>query len=143
MPADTGYKASLDQAALGAQHYLYLTAVPSGAAGNLVGMRLIDAGALTVAGVYKCGLNLSGLATAAYLHLKATISAGTATSAAVTTYKDGATTYQSFTGTGAMTTTVLQDASLATLKGEQAGVVSITLASSPNVTFTMAEYNGT
>lgn len=141
------------QAALGRQVPLVFTSVPAAAAQSLVGQRLIDAGALTVAGDYYCRVEIGGLS-ALYLHLTATIAAGTATSQATTTYfvANGGLTdatlsaapyqYQALTTTGALTTTTRQSSSLSATRGEQYLIVKITLATSPNVTFTQAEVNG-
>ena len=147
------FNTSMRQAAIGAQRALYLTSVPSGAAQNLVGQRLIDAGALTVAGDYYCKVDIAGLATVR-THLTATIGAGTATSQVTTahfvsggnlsdaTLSAAPYQYQAFTGTGGLVSTTKQTATLAAGLGEQWAIVKITLATSPNVTFTQAEMNG-
>lgn len=137
----TSAEARINGAALGYQHYLRITAIPATAEPSLIGKCLIHAGALTVAGDYYCDFSLSGQSES-YVHLTATIGAGTSTSDVYSTYKDGTTSYQGFTGDGAMTSTTLQTSSLTTLKGEQVGRAKITLATSPNVTFTKAEVNG-
>ena len=137
----TSTEARVNGAALGYQHYLRITAIPATAAGDLIGKRLIDAGALTVAGDYYCDFSLSGLSEA-YVHLTATFATSTTTSDVYSTYKDGTTSYQGFTGDGALTTATLQTSSLTGLRGEQKGRVKITLGATPSCTFTKAEVNG-
>lgn len=137
------------QAACGAQDRIVIAAVPSGAAGDLVGKYLSDAGALTVAGAYECLIPLSGLTTILEVHLTATIAAGTASTALNTLfYVSNAanpsvwTNKTAGTGAGSLSTTVRQTSTISTLRGEQFARLTITLASSPNVTFTQAQYNG-
>lgn len=139
----------LQQAAFGTQNLLVLVGVPAGAPGSLVGTALVDAGALTVAGNYDVLVPLSGIVTKLEVHLKATIGSGTASSALNTTYfLSNAANPSSWvaktagTGAGSLTTTVLQSSSISTIVGEQYAWLRITLASSPNVTFTQGEYNG-
>ena len=139
-----------EQAVLGGQYFLSLAEVPASASRDLIGKRLVDAGALTVVGDYWCVIDLGGLFTGAYVHLKATIAASTASSEVDTVYAQGfvrerpssGTAYQGFAGDGALASTVLQTSSLTTLKGERYGRVKITLGAAPNVTFTQAEING-
>ena len=131
----------MNGAALGYQHYLRITEVPATAEKSLIGRRLIDAGALTVAGDYYCDFSLSGLSEA-YVHLTATFAASTTTSDVYSTYKDGTTSYQGFTGDGALTTATLQTSSVTGLKGEQKGRCKITLGATPSCTFTRGEVNG-
>lgn len=137
------------QAAWNAQAPLVLAVVPSGASQGLVGTYLVDAGALTVAGVYRCLIPLSGLVTELEVHLTATIAASTASSDLDTLYwvrtPGDPTTWSkktAGTGDGALTTTVLQTSAITDLAGEQYAVMDITLGATPNVTFTRAEYNG-
>ncbi len=137
------------QSAFFAQDRLVITAVPAGASSGLIGKTLVEAGALTVAGAYECLVPITGLRTELQVHLTATIAAGTASSALNTLFHvTNATTPSTWinktagTGAGSLTTTTRQSSSIATLRGEQLARVTITLASSPNVTFTMAEYNG-
>lgn len=139
----------LQQAAFGTQNLLVLVAVPATAPGSLVGKALVDAGALTVAGTYDCLIPLSGIVNKIECHLTATIAAGTASSALNTTYFISNAAVPSMwtaktagTGAGSLTTASLQTSSISTLAGEQYAWLRITLASSPNVTFTVAEYNG-
>lgn len=148
-PLVPGREAKLDQSAFGGQGPLIIHSVPSGASGALVGALLTDAGALTVAGAYTCLIPIAGCVDTVEVHLKATISAGTASSATDTLYwvqnPSDASTWTvktSATGDGSLTTTVLQSATITGLKGEQYAQCVITLASSPNVTFTQAEWNG-
>jgi hypothetical protein len=138
-----------DQSAWGAQDQLVLTAVPAAASPALVGKTLVGAGALTVAGVYECLVPLTALKTALEIHLTATIAAGTASSAAHSLYYvTNAALPSSWvnkvaaTGTGSLTSTTRQSSTISTLRGEQYARVAITLATSPSVTFTQAEYNG-
>lgn len=137
------------QAAFGTQDRIVITAVPSTAAGGLVGKTLVEAGALTVAGTYECLVPLTGLTSLLEVHLTATITAGTVTSSLNTLYYVSNATSPSTwtnktagTGTGSLSTTVRQTSTLSTLRGEQFARLTLTLASSPNVTFTQGEFNG-
>lgn len=144
----------LNQASFGAQRALEITSAPTGAEG-VVGKKLINAGALTVNGDYYCRFELAGLAEV-IAHLTATFASGTVTSEIVSCYLiptanvSDATAhanpyrYQSFSGHGALTSATRQTATLAATKGEQVGILKLTLASMPvgGATFTQAEYNG-
>lgn len=148
-PTVPGRDAKFAQAAFGAQGPLIIATVPSGAAAGLIGTLLVDAGALTVAGVYNCLVPLAGCVSTCEVHLTATIAAGTASSAVDTLYwvrdpqnSTNWATKTSATGDGSLTTTELQTSTISTLAGEQYALVAITLATSPNVTFTRAEFNG-
>jgi YD repeat-containing protein len=139
----------LAQAACGVQNLLVLASVPTGADQSLRGRALSQVGALTAPGNYDVLVPLAGIASTMQVHLTATIASGTASTSCSTTYlltqvtdPSGWTTKTAFTGTGSLTTTVRQTASLSTLAGEQYAWLRITLASSPNVIFTQAEYNG-
>jgi hypothetical protein len=138
-----------NQAAWGAQDRLVLVSVPAAAAQSLVGKNLVDCGALTVAGTYEVLIPLSGISTALEVHLTATIAAGTVSSALNTLYyvsnASSPSTWVNKTagsGAGSLTTTTRQSSTISTLRGEQFARMTLTLASSPNVTFTQAEYNG-
>lgn len=138
-----------EQSAWGTQDRLVLVSVPAAAPQSLVGKALSSAGALTVAGAYECLIPLSGIASILEVHLTATIAAGTASSALHTLfYVDNAAAPSTWTnktagsGTGSLTTTVRQTSNITVLRGEQFARLTITLASSPNVTFTQAQYNG-
>lgn len=137
------------QSAWGMQDQLVLTAVPSTADQSLVGRALTSVGALTVAGDYDILIPISGMISKIECHLKATITAGTVLSELNTTFflanptnpatwtpKTGG------TGDGSLSTNALQTSTIATLTGEQYAWMRVTLGSSPNVTFTQAEYNG-
>lgn len=137
------------QSAWGMQDRLVLIAVPATANQSLIGKPLNEAGALTVAGTYDCLIPLAGMVSTVQVHLTATIAAGTASSACSTTYymPNGTdpsqwTNKTAFSGTGSLTSTTRQTSTLTTLAGEQYAWLRITLASTPNVTFTQAEYNG-
>jgi hypothetical protein len=138
-----------EQSAWGAQDRLVITAVPAAAAQSLVGKPLSSAGPLTVAGDYDVLVPLAGMVSELQVHLTATITAGTASTALHTLfYVENAQLPSSWvtktagSGAGALTTTVRQTSTIATLRGEQLALLRITLASSPNVSFTQAEYNG-
>lgn len=139
----------LNQAALNGQGHLILAVVPATAANELVGQTLVTAGALTVAGVYRCLIPLAGMVSTLQVHLTATIAASTASSDLDTLYLvESATTPAGWTkktagtGDGALTTVTLQTSTITTLRGEQYAIMDITLGATPNVTFTRAEYNG-
>lgn len=136
-------------AAWGMQDLLVLVAVPAGASPGLVGTQLVHAGALTVAGTYDCLVPLTGVTIKGELHLTATITSGSASSAVHTLYfvsdmldPSSWVTKTAWSSAGALTTTVRQTVSLSTFAGEQFSLLRLTLASTPNVTFTQAEYNG-
>ena len=138
-----------EQSAWGAQDQIVLVSVPAAAAQSLVGKNLTAVGPLTVAGTYECLIPLTGMVTELQVHLTATIAAGTVSSALHTLfYVTNAAAPSSWTnktagsGTGSLTTTVRQSGTITTLRGEQYARLALTLASSPNVTFTQAEYNG-
>lgn len=137
------------QSAFGTQDLITLVTVPAAASGDLVGKTLTGAGALTVAGDYECLIPLSGLTSFVEVHLIATIAAGTVSSAMHTLYyvadaanPAGWTNKTAATGTGSLTSTVRQTSTLTSLRGEQFARLKLTLASSPNVTFTQGEFNG-
>jgi len=136
-------------AAWGVQDLLVLVSVPAAADQGLLYKQLINAGPLTVAGTYDCLVPLTGMTVKAELHLTATIASGSASSAVHTLYyiqdmlnPSSWVTKTAWSSAGALTTTVRQTATLSTFAGEQFSLVRITLASTPNVTFTQAEYNG-
>jgi hypothetical protein len=138
-----------NQSAWGAQDLLVLTAVPAAASQALVGRELTMAGALTVAGTYEVLVPLSGMVSVLEVHLTATISAGTVSSALNTLFRvnDGAapstwTNKTAGSGAGALASGTRQTSQLTTLRGEQYARLTLTLGGSPNVTFTQAEYNG-
>lgn len=136
------------QAALGGQGPIVIAAVPSGGNEALVGTLLVDAGQLTVLGVYRCLIPLSGLASGVSVYLQATFASGTVTSDLDSLYwvrspSDPSTWTKKTAGSGdgALTTTVLRTATL-TPAGEQYAVLDITLATAAACTFTRAEYCG-
>jgi hypothetical protein len=151
-PTVLGDMQRFQQAAWNGQNALILAVVPSGAAAGLVGTKLVDAGQLTVTGVYRCLIPLAGLVGAVHVFLKATFATGTVSSDIDTLYwvrsPSNPTTWTkktAATGDGSLTSTVLQDATLpasGTLAGEQYAVVDITLATAAACTFTMAEFCG-
>jgi hypothetical protein len=65
---------------------LVIAAIPSGAAGDLIGTNLVDAGELTVQGDYYCLVPLGGMVTELEVFLKATFASGTVTSSLNTLY---------------------------------------------------------
>lgn len=140
----------LKQAAFGGQNELVIVSVPSGASNALVGVALVDAGVLTVAGDYDVLVPLSGFVSKVEVHLLATIAAGTVTSQLNTTYfiadAGSPSTWvakTAGTGAGALTTATRQSSYISTIVGEQFAWLRLTIAGgSPSVTFTQAEYNG-
>lgn len=125
---------------LGTHDWLRITKVPVGASGALVGTRLIDAGALAVAGVYECEIRVDGLKSLD-IRLKATFASGSSTTSGGSSYADRTTVLQAFTGVGAMSTTVEQALTIAALKGEKYAKVIITTVG-VLVNFTVAEVLG-
>lgn len=137
------------QSAFGAQDRLVITAVPAAASAGLVGQNLANAGALTVAGTYELLIPLSGLTTVLEVHLTATISAGTVASSLNTLFcvtnaasPSTWTNKTAGTGTGSLVTGTRQTSQITSLRGEQFARLTLTLGGSPNVTFTLAEFNG-
>ena len=136
------------QAAFGAQGPIRIAAVPSGGNAGLIGTNLVDAGQLTVLGVYRCLIPMSGLVSSLSVFLKATFASGTVTSDLDSLYwvrtPNDTTTWTKKTagsGDGAMSTATLQTITL-TPAGEQYAVLDITLGTAAACTFTQAEYCG-
>jgi hypothetical protein len=125
---------------LGLHDWLRITKVPTGASGALVGTRLIDAGALAVAGAYECEFRMDGLKSID-IRLKATFASGSSTTSGGSLYADRTATLQAWTGVGAMTTNVEQPLTLAATKGEKYGKVIITTVG-VLVNFTVGEVLG-
>lgn len=133
---------TINQGHLGKQEYLVITEVPAGAPQSWVGQQLRAIGVnLTVAGDYYCDANIEGLGEV-YVHLKATLGAGTLTSDVYTVHMDGVTRYQEFAGDGALVSNTLQTSSLTTVRGERRVRVKLTAATSPNIAVNTAELNG-
>lgn len=144
-----GNEQRLNQAACGAQGPIRIAAVPTGGDAGLIGRNLVDVGQLTVLGVYRCLIPLSGLVDTLQVFLTATFASGTVTSDLDTLYwvrtPTDPTTWSkktAGTGDGALSTTVLQSSSIGTLRGEQYAVLDITLGTAAACTFTRAEFNG-
>jgi hypothetical protein len=139
----------LEQAVLGGQGLLVIAAIPSGAAGDLIGTNLVDAGELTVQGDYYCLVPLAGMVTELEVFLNATFASGTVTSDLNTLYVVRDMTAPATWGDktagsddGALTTTVLQEPVITTLRGERFASLKLTLAGGAEATFTQAEFNG-
>lgn len=138
----------INQAAIGMQVYLYISQVPTGAEGSLINSRLLGAN-LVVAGDYYCRFFMGGVS-AVNVHITATFGgAVTGSTEVYSTYKNGegainsdATAYQGFSSDGALTTATLQTATLAATKGEQYGMVKITITGTAGFAATRAEVNG-
>lgn len=135
-------------AIFGSQAPLILAVVPATADQTLVGKTLTDAGALTVAGVYRCLIPLAGMVSSVKVLLKATFATSTVTSDVDSLYftnqPQQPSTWVKYTAAsndGALSTTVLQTVTI-TPAGEQWAVVDITLGAAPNATFTVGEYVG-
>lgn len=93
-------------------------------------------------GTYFATFGLNGMARPT-IDLTAAFTGGTCTTTAYSTYKDGQTQRQAFTGTGAMTTATLQTSTLSTPNGERFGVLKIVVGAGGSVTaFTLAELSG-
>jgi hypothetical protein len=144
-----GDSLKLMQGATGVQRRLLIAKVPATASASLIGRTLIEAGALTVAGIYRCLIPISGLASSLEVFLTAAWSGGTVSSDLDTLYFVGDTvddtTWRKKTagsGDGSLTTATPQSPTIATLKGEQYAVLDITLTGTSSVTFSVAEYNG-
>lgn len=136
------------QAAFGGQGPIRIAAVPAGGNAGLIGTNLVDAGELTVLGVYRCLIPLTGLVSGVSVFLKATFASGTVTSDLdslywVRTPTDTSTWTKKTAGSndGALSSTVLQTSTL-TPSGEQYAVLDITLGTAAACTFTVGEYCG-
>lgn len=142
-------KQKYDQAALGAQEWLVITAIPAAANQSLVGQRLLNQ-ELTVNGDYEVLIPLYGLVTALEVHVRATLATKTASTALNTLYMvsnptDPATYVNKTagTGTGALVSATRQSSTIATLRGEQFARLTLTVAGGAGtVTMTQAEFNG-
>lgn len=126
--------------ALGIHDWLRITKIPAGAATALLNGRLIDAGVLTVAGVYECEFRVDGCKSLD-VRLKATFGSGSSTTSGGSSYADRVTALQAWTGAAAMSTTVEQALTIAALKGERYAKVIITTVG-VLVNFTVAEVFG-
>lgn len=136
------------QAAFGAQGPIRIAAVPAGGNAGLIGTNLVDAGQLTVLGVYRCLIPMSGLVSGLSVYLKATFASGTVTSDLdslywVRTPSDTSTWTKKAAGSGdgSLSTATLQTITL-TPSGEQYAVLDITLGTAAACTFTQAEFCG-
>lgn len=139
----------------GVQRGLSITAAPNGAEA-LVNKPLLEAGQLSVAGVYECAVRTSGLS-AADFHLMPSQFAGTAFAPSVAlTYANGRKTKTPVAGANFAAGT-LQKLSLTGINGEQIAILSFTLPAATTITFdpaaggadktgptpaAVAEYNG-
>ena len=132
------------RAQLGIHDWLILSKVPAGAkmadGTTMIGRRLIDAGALPVAGVYECEFRIDGCAKLD-VRLNATFASGSSTTSGGTLYRDRTTVLQAWTGVGAQSTTVEQALTIAATKGERYAKVIITTVG-VLVNFTVAEVLG-
>lgn len=116
--------------ALGTHDWLRITKVPAGTPVHAdgfpwIGRRLIDAGALPVAGAYECEFRVDGLKSLD-VRLVAVFASGSSTTSGGSSYADRATALQAWTGAAAMSTTVEQALTIAALKGERYAKVIIT-----------------
>lgn len=150
----TNYQEALDNSSFGRQRNLVLSSWPiaNTSLKSADFPRLIDQTALAD-GTYYCRITISGLSTL-NLQMRATFAGGTVTVTAFTTFgmKTGREldselvlspyAYQTFTGTGALTTATLQTSTIAATGGEQFAVVKIVVAGGAAPVFTQAELNG-
>jgi hypothetical protein len=137
------------QALMNGQGPIIIAAVPATGDRSLVGTALVDAGQLTVLGVYRCLIPLAGMTSALQVFLTATFASGTVSSDLDTLYwvrsvndPSGWTKKTAGASDGAMSTTVLQSATISSLAGEQWAILDITLATAAACTFTRAEFCG-
>jgi hypothetical protein len=160
---------NVDRAMLGCQDYLYWADASAAQGNNPAGLNaqapqgqalamapLKDLAAMIAGTGAYAGVTVTALAPGTYyaqfgmtgmarptIDLTATFTGGTCTTTAYSTYKDGQTQRQAFTGTGAMTTATLQTSTLATPNGEAIGVLKIVVGAGGSVTaFTLAELSG-
>ena len=137
------------QAAMGGQGPIIIAAVPATGDRSLIGTALVDAGQLTVLGVYRCLIPLAGMVSELQVFLNATFASGTVSSDLDTLYwvrnvndTSGWSKKTAGGSDGALSTTVLQSSTIATLAGEQWAVLDITLGTAAACTFTRAEFCG-
>ena len=144
-----GDTTKLMQGAIGVQKRIVIAQVPATAADSLRGKTLLEAGALTVPGIYRCLIPISGLASILEVFLTAAWSGGTVSCELDTLYfvpdtgdDAGWVKKTSGVGDGSLTTAVLLTPSIVTLRGETYAVLDITLTGTTSVTFSVAEFNG-
>lgn len=144
-----GESQKIIQGAIGVQRRIVIAKVPATAEGSLVGKTLLEAGALTVNGIYRCLLPIAGLAAVLEVFLTATITGGTVTSDLDTLYFVGNSVDDSTwvkksagTGDGPLATGIMLTPTISTLRGEEYAVLDLTLAGVTSVAFTVAEFNG-
>lgn len=148
IPTTQGTESRLLQSACGVQDRIVILAVPTNASAALVNQPLAGQ-TLTVNGDYECLIPLAGLTTAVEVHTTATLTTKTASTDLDTLFwvsdLDDPTTWVEKTaasGTGALSTTVRQTATLASLRGEQFARYTLTVAGAAgSVLVTQAEYN--
>lgn len=112
--------------------------------GLIAGGRLIDTTALPI-GTYFAAFPMNGMASInVHLLLSAIGGGATITSTIYSTYKDHATQYTAFTGTGALVAGTEQISTDTTPLGEQWAIVKlvVTVANATGLVWTRAEYNG-
>lgn len=120
-------------AALGVQGYLVFTKTPIGAGQVYLGQRLIDAGAINVAGDYEAEFEISGT-NDVEVHLKPSAVTGTILPTLRITYANQFATKASAAGAN-FAAGVLQSLALASPKGAQYAKVTFTVDGGESVTF--------
>lgn len=138
-----GASQKAEQAAYGIYEKLVITEVPDAAALSLLGKRLEDAGALTVAGDYYCDADIAGIASLE-VSLRTSAQSGTAvTPDAYVTFQDGSTKRgTSATGFAALAAGVSDEGALTVPAGARVLRVKLTIAGASSSTFDRAEVSG-
>lgn len=134
-------------AAIGAQAHLVFTKVPAGSA--LLGVRLLDAGAIALAGAYECEFEIGGAADVE-AHLKPSAVTGAFAPSLVIPYANRAEEKTTVAGAN-FAAGVLQSLATSSPKGAQYAQVRFTVPGGGSVTFAqgadpyapsaIAEYN--
>lgn len=124
----------------GLQEYLVIDSAPVGAK-NLEGTLLKDAGSLAVAGLYRCYVDVPGLATV-YAELKPSAVTGTFAPSFYSTFTDQSTARTTATGAANFAAATAQSLSIA-LAGERRCIVEFTIPGGGSINFaTRAEAVG-
>lgn len=124
----------------GAQEFLVIDVAPVGATG-LVGQLLKDVGALAVAGLYQCYVDVPGLANV-YAELKPSAVTGVFAPSFYSTYADGVTARTTAAGAANFAAGTGQSLTIA-LAGERRCIVQFTIPGGGSINFvTRAEATG-
>jgi len=108
---------------------------------SLLGMPLLQAGALTVEGVYECELFTAGW-THVNIHVRPSAVSGTPPTLSLETRYASDGTVRDSDASVVLAANTNDDAVLSALNGQRQVYVVLTIAAGRSVTFARAEYNG-